>query len=79
MGATIIDPHALNEELARRVEEARLAHKITKAELARRLGISPQAYNKVCKGKTDFTVHRLIEISYALRVPFTELLPEGID
>lgn len=66
----------VDAEIGRRVEKARLSKYLSKSEVARRLGISYQAYLKVERGKTTFTVARVRKLAEIFDVEEGVLVPK---
>jgi DNA-binding Xre family transcriptional regulator len=56
-----------------RVAEALAIKKFSQRELARRLGISPNAVNDICKQRAQ-PLQRLFQIAEALEVTITDVL-----
>ena len=64
------------EELARLMNEANPA--ITRAELARRIGVSPQYVTKILRGNDNFTVETMTKLARAVgAVVRIHLAPDG--
>jgi transcriptional regulator with XRE-family HTH domain len=56
-----------------RVAEALAIKKLSQRELARRLGISPNAVNDICKQRAQ-PLDRLFQIAKVLDVPITDMI-----
>lgn len=66
----------IDVEIGRRVEKARLSKYLSKSEVARRIGISYQAYLKVERGQTTYTVERVRLLAQVLGVNESDLVPK---
>lgn len=64
------------------IREFRLAARLSQMALAEKIGISYQQLQKYEKGINNITIHRLMQISEALKIPICSLLesqyPENI-
>lgn len=70
----------INKKIGERIKEARLEKKLSREQVARRLGITQQTIEKYEKGEIDISVRRLIQISNILNVAITYfLIREGED
>lgn len=70
---------SLNQEVGRRIKDARKRRKVTQRDLAFQLDISYQMLQKHERGITPLSVDRLLHISQVLGCPVSELFPELLD
>jgi transcriptional regulator with XRE-family HTH domain len=64
-------------ELYKKIKVIRLSKSWTQEEMANKLGISPQAYAKIERGKTDAKFSRLQQIADVMEIDLPKLL--GLD
>lgn len=57
------------------VKEARIAHGLSRAGLAAKVGVSHQQFQKYENGENRISVGRLCEIAEALGMPAADLIP----
>lgn len=69
----------VNQRVGARIKIARLEKKLSREQIARRLGIKQQTIEKYEKGSIEISVQRLSQISNILNIGITYLLIDGID
>lgn len=62
--------------LAEKIRSNRLTKNYSQEYMANELQISQNAYSKLERGETEFSVKRLYEIAFILEMPIYDLLPE---
>lgn len=70
------EQHEFNAEMGRRIERLRKEQKIQAIDLARMLGVSPQALYNYESGLSGVPARALPILARSLRVEVAELLPE---
>lgn len=71
--------HEINKIVGKRIGKMRLERKLSREQVARRIGVSQQCIEKYEKGEIDISVRKLIAISNVLNVAITYLLVENKD
>jgi transcriptional regulator with XRE-family HTH domain len=64
-----------SKDVAEQIRRAMGARKVSNAELARRIQMSPMATYRRTSGKCSTTVEELIAIAEAMDVPVEDLIP----
>lgn len=67
----------LNGYIAGEVRAAMARNRVTTADLADKIGVSPATLHRRMSGATPFTVDELGAISQALGLAFASLWPDG--
>ena len=65
-----------NRKIGMRIKETRLERKLSREQVARRIGITQQCIERYEKGEIDISVRRLMQISNVLNVGITYFLDE---
>jgi transcriptional regulator with XRE-family HTH domain len=63
------------EELGRRINDTRKQRGLTQEELAERVGLTRTSITNIEKGRQKVLSHLLVELSGALNIPLSDLLP----
>ena len=63
------------EGLGRRINDTRKQRGLTQEELAERVGLTRTSITNIEKGRQKVLSHLLVELSDALNVPLSDLLP----
>ena len=66
----------INKEIGQRIKATRLERKLSREQIARRIGTTQQTVEKYEKGKIDISVRRLTQISNVLNVGITHFLKD---
>lgn len=69
----------INQRVGARIKIARLERKLSREQVARRLGVRQQTIEKYEKGSVEISVKRLSQLSNVLNVGISYLLIDGVD
>lgn len=67
----------INEKIGIRIKEVRLERKLSREQIARRIGIRQQTIEKYEKGSIEISVRQLSKISHVLNVSIGYLVGES--
>ena len=68
------DKMELLKTIGNKLQELRVTHQKSTKDISAHLGISSQAYGLLERGKTDFTVSRILDIAQFYKISFSQII-----